>query len=131
MKGEIDKIWENETKDRKKIYHVVDINGDRYSVWDKKILEGISEGDYIDYDWKPSGDYKKIVDLKKIDPDPNLDKKYIPDDKSRGIIRMSCLRSATEILNGIPIDLDQKTCMALEISREFENYVLGSEETDD
>ena len=123
MKGEIEKIWENETKD-KKTYHVVDIGGERYSVWDSKLLEGIDEGSYVQYDWQKSGNFKKITDLKKIDMNPDLDSIYKPDRTSMEIIRMSCIRSASEILHGLYIDPVEKTSKALDIAKEFEKYVL-------
>jgi hypothetical protein len=126
MKGEITKVWENETKD-KKTYHVLDVNGERYSVWDPKLIEGIKEGDHVEYDWKKSGNFKKIVDLKKIDLTPDLEGRYRPDRKSLEIIRMSCVKSASELLNGVYMDLDHKISKAIEISKEFEKYVLGQD----
>lgn len=126
MEGRIDKIWENETKDKKK-YHVLEIGEDRYSVWHTKLLNGIQEGDSINYEWKNSGNFKKITDLRKIDLEP-VTEPYVRDRKSIDIIRMSCLRSASEILNGLPMDLDSKTGLALDIAKEFEKYVIGSEE---
>jgi len=44
------------------------------------------------------------------------------------IIRMSCLKSASEILHGLFIDPDEKTKKAMEISKEFEKYVTGDGE---
>lgn len=55
MKGIFDKIWENKTKGNKP-YWVLSIEGENYSVWDKKNLEGIQEGSTVEYDWKASGD---------------------------------------------------------------------------
>lgn len=127
MKGKIEKIWENETKDNK-AYHVLDIAGDRYSVWDPKLVEGLAEGSYVEFDWQKSGNFKKITDLKKIDMAPDLDSPYKPNRKSMEIIRMSCVRSASNILQGIYIDPVEKTSKALDIAREFENYVLDNED---
>ena len=126
MKGKIEKIWENQTKD-KKTYHVVDIGGERYSVWDPKLLEGVSEGSAVEYDWSKSGEFKKITSIQKVEMDPDLDS-YKPDRKSMEIIRMSCLRSASEILQGLYIDPVEKTRKALDIAREFENYVKNGDE---
>ena len=121
--GKIDKTWENTTKSKKK-YHVLEIGHEKYSVWDEKLMEGLNEGCSVDYDWKASGNFKKIVELRKIDPEPFSEHQY-KNRKSMEIIRMSCLRSATEILNGVLFDLDQKTGMALDIAKEFEKYVLS------
>lgn len=127
MQGKVEKIWENETKDNKK-YHVLEIGGEKYSVWEPTLLEGLSEGCTVDYDWKQSGNFRKITDLKKIAANPNLD--CTPRDrKSMEIVRMSCLKSASEILHGLYIDPDMKTKKAMEIAREFEKYVIGTELT--
>ena len=121
MKGSIDKIWENETKDNK-TYHVVNIGGENYSVWDSKLLDDLTEGSSVEYEWKKSGDYKKITDLRKIDANPGLEGPK-PDRKSTEIMRMSCLRSASEVLHGLDIEPVEKTKQALDIARQFEKYV--------
>ena len=127
MKGEIDKIWENETKDNK-AYHVLDIGGDRYSVWDPNLIEGLNEGSYIEFEWQKSGNFKKITELKKIDMNPNLETGYKPNNKSREIVRMSCIRSASEILQGCYIEPHAKVNIAMDIAKEFEKYITGVEE---
>ena len=126
MKGTIDKIWENETRDNKK-YHVLEIGGEKYSVWNGKMLEGIGEGSVVEYDWKKSGDFRKITELSKIDSEPGQEP-YRPDRKAMEIIRMSCLRSASEILHGFYIEPDEKAMKALDIARDFEKYVTYREE---
>ena len=68
--------------------------------------------------------------MKKIDLNPDLGN-YRADRKSLEIIRMSCLKSASELLHGLPMDLDQKTGMAVEIAKEFEKYVRGNKDKDD
>jgi hypothetical protein len=126
MQGVIEKIWENETKD-KKPYHVLEIGGEKYSVWDAKLMEGLSEGARVEYEWKKSGDFRKITDLKPIEM--GLEPvRYHPGRKSMEIVRMSCLKSASEILCGLFIDPDVKTRKAVEIAREFEKYVTGEGE---
>jgi len=57
MQRTIEKIWENQTRDKKK-YHVLEIGREKYSVWDNKLIEGLGEGSRIEYDWKRSGDFK-------------------------------------------------------------------------
>ena len=99
MRGTIEKIWENETKGKKK-YHILAIGGENYSVWDPKLVEPLSEGSETEYEWTQSGDYKKITDLKKIQTGPES-KPSSRDRRSVDIIRMSCLKSASDILNGI------------------------------
>ena len=126
MKGEVYKIWENETKDNK-VFHVVEIAGERYSVWEPSLLEGVEEGSRVEYDWQKSGNFKKLTDLKKIDPEPEADSAYRPNRKSMEIVRMSCLKSASRILDGLYMDPIEKTHKAIGISRVFEKYVLGTD----
>ena len=64
--------------------------------------------------------------IRKMDHQPDLDT-YKPNRKSQEIIRMSCLRSASKILNGLYIDPDMKTDKALDIAKQFEKYVTGIE----
>ncbi|MEW6664135.1 MAG: hypothetical protein AB1512_02795 [Thermodesulfobacteriota bacterium] len=123
MQGTVEKIWQNETKE-KKPYSVVEIGGEKYSVWDPKLMEGLAEGSRIDYEWKKSGDFRKITALSALGQAGELDP-YHGDRKSREIVRMSCLKSAAEILYGVFIDPDVKTGKAIEIAREFERYVTG------
>ena len=47
MKGVIEKIWENKTEDGK-AYLVLRIGGEKYSVWDKKYMEGLVEGSAVE-----------------------------------------------------------------------------------
>ena len=72
MKGVIEEIWKNETDDGKP-YFVLRIGGDKYSVWDKKYMEGLEEGSTVEYESAQSGKFKKITDLKKIDLEPGID----------------------------------------------------------
>ena len=46
MEGKVEKIWENEKNGKK--YWVMAIDGERYSVWDVKYINCISEGSVVD-----------------------------------------------------------------------------------
>ena len=119
MKGKIDKIWENESKDGKK-YWVLSINGKRYSVWDEDYLNGVDEGAMVEYNWKKSGKYQNITELRKIrSEDPYLIQ------KDEQIVRMSCLKSASELLSGMDMEPEKKADMAIGIARKFHKYVKG------
>ena len=119
MKGKIDKIWENESKDGKK-YWVLSINGKRYSVWDEDYLNGVDEGAMVEYNWKKSGKYQNITELRKIrSEDPYLIQ------KDEQIVRMSCLKSASELLSGMDMEPEKKADMAIGIARKFQKYVKG------
>jgi hypothetical protein len=72
MKGVIEKIWKNETDDGKP-YFVLRIGGDKYSVWDKKYVDGIEEGSMVEYESAQSGKFKKITEMRKIALEPGFD----------------------------------------------------------
>ncbi len=72
MKGIVDKVWENKTDDGK-VYLVVRIRQNKYSVWDKKHMEDLNEGAAVEYEYTQSGKFKKITDMKKIELEPGFD----------------------------------------------------------
>lgn len=126
MKGVIDKIWENKTKEGKK-YWVLNIDGEKYSVWDKKYMEGIQEGSAVEYEWAASGDFRKVTGIKKIEIDPDFN----PGErnaKNHQIIRMSCLKSATALVSNIDGKPDEKGEITLGIARRFEKYVAEGDD---
>ena len=119
MEGRIDKIWENEKNGKR--YWVLSINGEKYSVWDEKYMNGLSEGSSVDYNWKKSGDFRKITDIRKLDVQPIYS-------KNEQIIRMSCIKSAAVLVSDFDADPDEKGEVALGIARKFEQYVIEGNE---
>ena len=115
MEGKIEKIWENEKNGKR--YWVLEIGGEKYSVWDEKYVEGLSEGSVVDYDWRQSGNFRKITDLRRLDVQPL-------NSKNEQIVRMSCLRTAGEIISGERLDLRLKIERVLDTSKIFEKYVF-------
>ena len=99
MKGVVDKIWKNKTDDGKP-YFVLKIGGEKYSVWDKKYMEGLEEGSAVEYESSQSGKFKKITDMKKIDLEPGIDppERKPRDRNGEEIVRMSCIRSAAALV---------------------------------
>jgi hypothetical protein len=125
MKGVIDRIFQNETAAKKK-YWVLSIGGERYSVWDEKYIKGLKEGNEIDFDWAPSGDYKKITDISKISMDPT----DLPhSSRETQILRMSCLKSASSLLSGTDLTPEEKGTSTLNLAKKFEKYVTVDEES--
>lgn len=59
MKGEIEKIWKNETSDGRK-YNVLQIGGERYSLWEGDYLDKLQEGQTLEFDFRESGEFKNI-----------------------------------------------------------------------
>lgn len=123
MRGVIDKIWDNKTKNGKK-YWVLSIGGENYSVWDKKYMQGIQEGSEVEYEWSQSGDFRKISDLRKTNQQVELDPEERGMDRNQHIIRMSCIKSATTLIcDSEADDVEEKGDMALTLARKFEKYV--------
>lgn len=137
MKGEIEKIWKNKTPDGRR-YDVLQIGGVRYSLWDEGYLDTLQEGQTLEFDMRESGEYKNICKI--YDPaeakNPSEADALPPEttangngksQKSRQIVRMSCLRSASQILSGSRIPAGERAEKTIEIARKFEKYI-GSED---
>ena len=125
MKGVIDKIWENKTDDGKP-YLVVRIGGNKYSVWDKKYMDGIEEGSAVEYEFTQSGKFKKITDMRKIDLEPGIDpsERKPRDRNGEEIVRMSCIRSAATLVADFGAPPEEKADITLGLARKFEKYVI-------
>lgn len=145
MKGEIEKIWKNTTPDGRR-YDVLQIGGVRYSVWDEGYLDKLKEGQTLEFDMRESGDYKNICKI--YDPaganNPGESNALPPEtpangnarnQKSRQIVRMSCLRSASQILGGSRIPAGERADKTIEMAKKFEKYIgfddLGGPDGDD
>lgn len=120
MKGTIQKIWENQNKKGEK-YWVFSIDGQRYSLWDHKSREAITEGDVLDFVWIQKGNFRNITKLKKLSGTEALD---FQERKSRQIIKISCIRSACELLARSSVKPEQKSEIVLKIAKQFEDYVF-------
>jgi len=115
--GTLTKIDRKEKSGKK--YALLEIDGDLYSCWDEKLLYGLHEGS-VDYDWRQSGNFKKITDIKNPSG-PEIE------NKDARIVRMSCLRTAGEIISGERLDLKLKIEKVLDTSKIFEKYVVTGE----
>jgi len=129
MKGVVDKVWENKTDDGKP-YFVLKIGGEKYSVWDKKYMDGIEEGSMVEYESAQSGKFKKITDMKKIDLEPGIapPERKPRDRNGQEIVRMSCIRSATALVADFGAPPEEKADITLGLARRFEKYVIDPEE---
>jgi hypothetical protein len=125
MRGTIDHVWENETKGGQK-YLTVQMNGERYSVWDSKYFDTIREGASVNYDLKQSGNFTHLIDIEPVNGNGNGNgaPPYQPNNKDRQIARMSCLKSASEILAPVQLDPDKKKQLTIDTARFFERYVF-------
>lgn len=147
MKGEIEKIWNNQTSDGRR-YNVLQIGGERYSLWEEDYLDKLQEGRALEFDFRESGEFKnisKIYEPETANGQPgNEPKEELPpgyngpqanDQKTRQIIRMSSLRSASQILGGSRIPASKRAEKTIEIAKKFEKYIgddiLGGPDGDD
>jgi len=135
MKGEIEKIWKNQTNDGRR-YNVLQIGGERYSLWEEDYLDKLQEGQALEFDFRNSGDFKnisRIYEPEAADGQPEIEpKEELPpgcngpqpnDQKARQIIRMSSLRSASQILGGSRIPAGKRAEKTIEIAKKFEKYI--------
>jgi hypothetical protein len=127
MRGVIEQIWENETRNGKK-YLTVRIDGERYSIWDKKNFDDLQEGKEIEYEFRQSGKYKHLTDVKPVGEEKGSAEQgeltYRPSNKDIHITRMSCLKSATEIVAPVYMDIESKQELVIELAKRFERYVF-------
>lgn len=145
MKGDIEKIWNKKTPDGRR-YDVLQIGGVRYSLWEEEYLDKLKEGQTLEFDMRESGDYKNICKIydpaeAKNSSDANALPPETPGNgngqsqKSRQIVRMSSLRSASQILSGSRIPAGERAEKTIEIAKKFEKYigddVLGGSDADE
>jgi len=121
MKGVIEQVWENESRNGQQ-YMTVQIGGERYSVWDKKYFDQLQEGIEIEYDVRESGNFKHLSEIRPVER-PNQTPNYT-NHKDRQITRLSCLKSASEILAPLHMELEMKRDMVIDTAKYFERYVL-------
>lgn len=130
MRGTIERIWENESRSGQK-YLTVQVGNERYSVWDDKYFDMLQEGITIDYDFRQSGNFRNMTDIEPADKNGNGFQQYQPNKKDRQIARMSCLKSASEILAPVQLDPDAKKDLTIDTARFFERYVFEGDATTD
>ena len=120
MKGIIEQIWENESKNGQQ-YLTVQIDGERYSVWDDKHFDQLQEGAEIEYEFRQSGNFKNITEVSGLTH--NDEPPLYHNDRDRQITRLSCLKSAAQILAPAQVAPDTKRELVIDTARVFERYV--------
>lgn len=121
MKGEVEKVWKNETEDGRR-YEVFQIGGDRYSLWEEDYLDRIQEGQTLEFDFRESGEFKNITKIYENPENEPKEPEYA-DQKLKKTIRMSCLKSASRVLIGSKIPYQNRADRAIEIAKKFEKYL--------
>lgn len=129
MRGTIERVWDNETRNGKQ-YRTAQIGGQRYNVFDTKYFDLLQEGEDVQFDFRQSGDYRHITDMSlsgngQKSANQN-DHSYQPNNngKDRQIARMSCLKSASEIMAPVQLEPDAKREKVIDTAKYFERYVF-------
>lgn len=123
MKGIIEQVSENESKNGQQ-YLTVQIDGERYSAWDDKYFDQLQEGAEIEYEFRQSGNFKNITEVSNpAQSEQNDGPPMYHNDRDRQITRLSCLKSAAQILAPAQVDPDAKRDLVIDTARVFERYV--------
>jgi len=124
MRGVVEEIWENEARNGQK-YLTVQIDGEKYSLWDTKYFDHIQEGLEIEYDVRKSGNFKHLTDITPVKEGKEQElPAYRRNSRDIQIARLSCLKSASELVAPVHMDIDSKQERVLELAKRFERYVF-------
>ena len=121
MRGLIEQVWENEARSGQK-YLTVQIDGERYSLWDTKYFDHVQEGLQIEYEVRKSGNCKHFTEITPVKEQERP--VYRPNGRDIQIARLSCLKSASEIVSPVHMDIDSKQEMVIKLAKWFERYVF-------
>lgn len=128
MQGIVDRIWRNERADGSE-YWVLSIGGKRYSTWDQRLIDSIREGDSVEFAFTSSGRFRTITALQRsAGPSFATADKLAPSPESLRITRMSCLRTAAEMLKDTTLLPEQKLSLAITMAERMEEHVLRQPE---
>ena len=125
MRGMLKEIQEMNLKDGRR-YWRLNIDGKAYSLWDEDMAEHLNEETEIEYDFKNSGKYRNITEIRPADSgsNPGYKNPEIPE-KDLQVVRMSALKSSVKLIEGLEEELDRKVDLTLETAGKFEKYIAG------
>ena len=122
MKGKVEIVRRFGRSDGSE-YWVLTIDGKQYSTFDPEHISYIQEGDSVEYSYTVSGNYKRIVALRRI-PKSGESGSRKPAPETLRIVRMNCLRTAAELVRDVNVTADSRVALAIEIARKLEEHVL-------
>lgn len=131
MKGTIEQVWENESRNGD-TYLAVQIGGERYTVWDQQYFGQLQEGSEIEYDFRQSGDFKNITEVRspgQSEAEPGAPS--YSNSRDRQITRLSCLKSAARVLAPAQLEPEDKRDQVIDMARTFETYITDDGQLDD
>lgn len=121
MIGRIERIMENTAKNGNK-YWLIAIEGKLFAAWKEELIKNLAQGDLVDITWQDFEGFKNVEKIVKVQNPNGID------NKTRHIIRMSCLRSAVELLSGLGMKRPSLK-RVLKLAGMFETYVYGTSES--
>lgn len=128
MKGTVEEL-SREVSKRGDEYLRVQIDGEKYSIWDPQYIGSFDVGDSLEFEYKESGQWKNITSLAVDEVEnPNIP----PTDTyrmahDRRIARMSCVKSAAYVLANLEMEAEPKGEQTLTLARVFERYIYDED----
>jgi hypothetical protein len=152
VSGKIEKVWDNATSAGKP-YKVVELeNGDRYSLWRAGDFDKVYKGEMVEFDFSTSGrgfkNIERIYNGEEVsevstgngpDSDTAVNSKYNGPghvdgngngygmDKHEKMVKMSCVKSASNLFTGSKIPFDERADKVIEMARKFKDYIDAEE----
>ena len=110
--------------DRDLQYLTVQIDGERYSVWDADYFGRFEQGVEVEYDFRQSGNFKNITEVNGLTESHGTeDQPMYHNNRDLRITRLSCLKSAAGIIAPARMEPDAKRDLVIDTARVFERYV--------
>lgn len=124
VQGTVSRIWHNHRPDGSE-YWVLSINGQRYSTWDRNLIVGVQKGDLVEFAFADSGRYLSLTGLRRVSgPGFTTADRLEASPEALRKVRMSCLRTAAELVSGCNMMPDQKVSLAVSVAERLEKHVL-------
>ncbi len=123
MRGKVEQLTKESSKSGE--YLRISIDGENYSVWDTEYIDSLRIGDNIDFEYKESGKWKNITELEFVDTDQsnNSDREYNTSIRNKYITKLSCVKSASNVLANLDMEPEGKGEKVLSLARSFEKYI--------
>ena len=124
MQGTVDRVWHNHDADGSE-YWVLCIGGQRYSTWDKALVEGIGQGDAVEFSFTRSGRFRHLSVLKRQDEAPGAAGVSGPVQPCSLELRLRCLRIAADLARDANTLPDRKVELAITLAQQLERHLLS------
>ena len=88
----------------------------------------LNEGMHVNFKFKKSGKY---LNISEIEEDPNYKQGNdgngnlfgYPNHRVLQILKTSCLKCATYLINDVPLEVEKKVDLALDVAKKLEKYL--------